>query len=90
MPRAYALCRHCRTTKVTRPRGLCWHCYNLPGVRDLYPVGARPNPADTTEAKRLPTPTPAPQGTEAKVAELEQRVQRGEQLWHPDDNLGEE
>lgn len=31
------LCRHCNTKFANRPRRLCWGCYNLPGVRDLYP-----------------------------------------------------
>jgi hypothetical protein len=30
-------CRHCGRARVNRPRGLCWTCYHLPGVRDLYP-----------------------------------------------------
>lgn len=34
------LCRHCRTRKVNRSRGLCWTCYYTPGVCDLYPSSA--------------------------------------------------
>lgn len=86
-------CRHCRRTRATRPRGLCWHCYFAPGVRDLYPVSGKfaarglglanaepPPPAERTRA--LP-------GTEEKVAALARRVEAGEGLWHPDDGRGE-
>lgn len=33
------LCRHCCKKKANRSRGLCWHCYYTPGVRELYTSG---------------------------------------------------
>lgn len=30
------LCRNCGKAKVSRPRGMCWHCYYIPGIRDKY------------------------------------------------------
>ena len=36
------ICRHCNKNKVNRPRGLCWDCYYMPGVRDLYPMPIKP------------------------------------------------
>ena len=32
------ICLHCNTGKVCRPRGLCWHCYYDPGVKEQYAV----------------------------------------------------
>lgn len=29
-------CRHCRSKKASRPKGLCWSCYFRPGVKELY------------------------------------------------------
>jgi hypothetical protein len=31
-------CKHCGRTPVTRPKGLCWTCYNVPGVKEQYPA----------------------------------------------------
>lgn len=41
---ARKLCRHCSACVVSRPRGLCWHCWHDPAVRYLYPAGSA-NPA---------------------------------------------
>jgi hypothetical protein len=30
-------CRHCGMNPVQRPRGLCWKCYLIPGLRLQYP-----------------------------------------------------
>lgn len=40
-------CRHCGHALVTRPLGLCWRCYYVPGVRERYPSTSK-------YAKRLP------------------------------------
>lgn len=34
--RARQICRHCRSSVVTRPRGLCWGCYYTPETKDAY------------------------------------------------------
>jgi hypothetical protein len=82
-------CRHCKNSKVNRPRGLCWSCYYKPGVREMFPSTSKfarrglgqlfcnaPVPAAATNA--MP-------GTEDKIAVLAQRVQNQESLWHPQD-----
>ncbi len=30
------LCRHCTKSVSNRPRGLCWGCYEVRGIRNLY------------------------------------------------------
>jgi hypothetical protein len=80
------LCRHCHESRANRPRGLCWGCYYAPGIRDRYPstskfarrgvgVGVWAQPADA--------PTRALPGTPEKVAVLEQRARKHQDLWHP-------
>lgn len=92
MPRSckYAACRHCGGGPVNRPRGLCWHCYNTPGVRGQYaPVnkfGRRGVGNCLRRPPRRPaSPTSAPPGSEEKVAVLAERARRHERLFHPDD-----
>lgn len=84
------ICRHCVKCVVNRPRGLCWGCYYTPGVREQYPStskyakrGAGPTGAG---ARPLPTPTDAPAGSLEKMKVMHARLNRGEQLHHPDDN----
>jgi hypothetical protein len=40
-PAPAKVCRHCRRSAVSRPRGLCWGCYYAPGVKDLYPPNSK-------------------------------------------------
>ena len=83
------LCRHCHSAVVGRPRGLCWHCYYVAGVRELYPstsiygqrgvpdrYGVLPPPAEPTAF--LP-------GSAGKVRVMRQRAEAGTALWHPGD-----
>lgn len=73
---------------MNRPRGLCWHCYHVPGVKELYPPTSKyarhgvPNYCGT---RPWPTPTAAAPGTPEKLAELGRRAEAGEELWHPAD-----
>jgi hypothetical protein len=91
MPAGQSPCRHCQRpeAKVNRPRGLCWHCYYKPGVRDLYPStskhGQRGVGGDNHRRPLPQEPTQAQCGSEGKIRVLEERAARGEQLWHPDD-----
>ena len=84
-------CRHCRVGRISRPRGLCWHCYYSVGVRECYPstskysrrgvgnfCGAAPLPLLATDA--LP-------GSAAKIEVLMKRAERHQTLWHPDDAI---
>ena len=89
-------CRHCGQTyqyRTHRARRLCLPCYEDEEIRSRYPVSdtrhASNGPATDPWAKRasakLPQPTRAQPGSEAKVRVLEQRVASGEALFHPDD-----
>ena len=84
-------CRHCGAGKVTRPRGLCWACYYMPGVREMYPstsVHAYRGFDDFYGRITLPPfPTAALPGTQEKIAILTQRASLGQELFHPDDAL---
>jgi hypothetical protein len=40
------VCVRCKVNKPNRPRGLCWHCYYTPGVRERY------GPTDERKAGR--------------------------------------
>jgi hypothetical protein len=89
MPVAVALCKHCQKKKVNRPRGLCWNCYYLPGVKEGYESGSKFafrglgqgfNPRLT-----VCEPTSAMPGTSEKLAVLCQRARLGQELWHADD-----
>lgn len=88
MPPTLKVCRHCHKCKVNRPRGLCWHCYYAPGVKDLYPSTskyARRGIGNLTGISPLPAPTMFPPGTPERIAEVSQRALRGEALNHPKD-----
>jgi hypothetical protein len=84
-------CRHCRRGKISRPRGLCWVCYNKAGVRQRYPstsIHAYRGIHDFYGRFRLPAfPTAALPGTAEKIAILSQRAALGQELFHPDDAL---
>ena len=88
-----AVCRHCKFRAACSgrnvKRGLCWKCAQDPAIRVLYPstskyankqflnfYGSAPLPHD---------PTDAPPGSLAKMAVMQQRLERGELLCHPDD-----
>ena len=82
-------CKHCGRSKVNRPRGLCWVCYYLPGVRDRYESGskyARRGVANITGNRPAPAePTDAPPGSDAKLAILAMQAKQKVALWHPKD-----
>jgi hypothetical protein len=81
------LCRHCRSAKVNRPRGLCWTCYYTPGVKELYPSTskyARRGVGNFNGVPPLPAePTTAPPGSPEKAAVLAERARLQQSLWHP-------
>jgi hypothetical protein len=91
---AAAVCRHCKDRHVNRPRGLCWPCYYEPGVKELYPPTspyARRGIGHGNGTQPLPmTPTNAPVGSLAKLKVMYARLQRGEQLFHPNDSRDQE
>ncbi len=82
------LCRHCGEIPVNRPRGMCWTCYYLPGVRDLYPSTskyARKGFGNGNFDAPLPVPTAERPNTEQKVLVMMMRAALGQQLFHPAD-----
>lgn len=82
-------CRHCHRVLTCQSRGLCYKCWNNPGVRDSYPYqskyAVKGLGTDITGIRRYPTPTQARPGTQEKVLVLQARVMAGEHLWHPED-----
>ena len=80
-------CRHCKTVKATRPRGLCFRCYYTPGVRDRYPsvskFGRRGTGNYFRNAPSPFVPTTASPGSLEKLAVLEMRARLHQALWHP-------
>jgi hypothetical protein len=83
------ICRHCRVKKVCRPRGLCWHCFHTPGVREQYhstsKFAHRGVGIGCRRVALLPEPTDARPDTPEKVAVMEERALRGLALFHPKD-----
>jgi hypothetical protein len=83
------ICRHCHESPVSRPRGLCWACYYMPGVRELYPSTSkfgRRGVGNFNGSLPLPAfPTPTMPGSPEKIAVLAERARLRESLWHPDD-----
>jgi len=82
------ICRSCQLRRANRPRGLCWTCYYTDGARERYPSTSkfgRRGAGIANRGQRLPVPTSALPGSPEKVAVLEERVARGEMLFHPAD-----
>jgi len=82
-------CCHCHRRPINRPRGLCWTCYYLPGVREQYSLlgkfAARGLPDFNGRVASAPQATRARPGSLEKVAVLEQRASLRQALWHPHD-----
>ena len=81
-------CRHCRR-RVANPqkRGLCWTCYNTPGLRDQYPSTSKYARRGTgrDDDRADPAPTATLPGTPERIEALAARAAAGERLFHPDD-----
>lgn len=81
-------CRHCRRRLAERQGGLCRSCYSDKTIRALYPVPLHKHAQRGLAFKgcRVPaTPTTAPPGSVEKMRVMQQRIRRGEQLFHPHD-----
>ena len=80
------LCRHCGLRNINRPRGLCWPCFKIPRIRDLYPstsIYARRGQANRRGP--APYPTRAAPGSPEKLLVMEKRAAKGYDLHHPHD-----
>ena len=82
-------CRHCQLRHATRPRGLCWLCYESRKVRSLYPSTSkfgRRGVGLNCHAGKPQKSTSAPPGTAERVEVMAARAERGEELWHDRDS----
>jgi hypothetical protein len=81
------VCRHCGRRVASRPRGLCWTCYQTLDIREQYASMSkfgRRGVLDFCGSGYLPeAPTRAMPGSPEKVMILEQRASRRQALWHP-------
>lgn len=89
MTTTMTICRHCRRSKVNRPRGLCWGCYYTPGVRERYPSTSKYAYRGVGNGMRVAAlpdcATVCLPGTPGKVEVLAERARRQEELFHPAD-----
>lgn len=82
------VCRHCQVKPISRARRLCSRCYMTPAIRKQYPRLDRFRSSDIpdrTGEQPEPAPCDAAPGTEAKLAELCRRAERGESLFRADE-----
>jgi hypothetical protein len=81
------VCVHCNYSAANRPRGLCWRCYYLPGVKELHPSNSKyARRGVGNDTPRSPCePTDALPGTTQKLAVLERRAALGQLMFHPRD-----
>lgn len=78
-------CVHCGNPRATRPRKLCFTCYESRGIRDLY------QPANSFVGKDgdffgpapLAEPSSAHPGTDDKIAVMAWRAAQGLAIFHP-------
>ena len=82
-------CKHCNTRWGYRPRGLCKVCYYNLSIRKLYkPKTTNRSPLTDFNSKgRRCKPTNAVPGSEEKIQVLCKRAEKGQQLFHPKDNM---
>lgn len=85
-------CIHCRRPRISlRSRGLCYKCYLIIEVRDLYPAPVLDRnfgngvSSDNGYAPLPPYPTEARPGTVEKILVLQERASKHQCLWHPND-----
>ena len=89
----YKSCLHCSRAGYTYSRGLCRSCHSILAIRCQYPCQSREKGdfvesvylADNRRKRYRGVATAAMPGTEAKLQVLEDRVRRGEELFHPGD-----
>lgn len=85
--RGYRRCAHCEERPGVYPGGLCRPCYLDPLIKRRY-VGVARDYGLNADTQRYDAPMPggptaALPGTPEKIAVMEARNERGEQLHHP-------
>lgn len=84
-------CRNCLKAPASRlwRRGLCWPCYQTPGVRTKFPVNEKVKRRGVMNGFLTPPlppePTSAVPGSEAKVEVMRARAEAGYCIFHPGD-----
>ena len=84
-------CRHChRTIGLPKPKGLCGRCYYEPAINcqyDFLTPSRGKNASLNTNARPKPArkPTFAQPGSEQKIEVMTERVDAGEEVFHPGD-----
>lgn len=82
-------CWHCGERNRSRPAGLCFRCFYIPGLPEQYRTESkfcdRGHGLGNRNAPLPDLPTDALPGSPEKLAILEQRAQLGQSLWHPRD-----
>ena len=82
-----AKCRFCCVKVVSRPRGLCWHCYYDPFVRIYFGIQSAADIAKMKSTRKAVTePTKIPAGP-GRVEIYRQRHLRGEHIFCDADTL---
>lgn len=80
------LCGHCQARVVSRPRGLCVHCYNIPKIRATrVSKNAEHYIEKATKIDSTWVPTTALPGSEEKIAIMQKRFARRQPIFHPKD-----
>ena len=81
-----SICVHCLIRPGGYSRGLCLRCYMMPEIRAITPLKTgRPGPGCKAAKRPARRPTKARPGSNKKVNVLARRLDRREELWHPDD-----
>lgn len=80
------VCIHCKRKRSIRARGLCKACYQRLDVRALYARSSTKNRGlgrDITNPKPARNWTSAEPGSIEKMAVMQARLMRGEDMHHP-------
>jgi len=83
------ICLHCDHHQASRPRGLCFACYNSPEAREIFGIG---DGNTSGHGARVNNPVPPaepcvhPVGSAERIATYSARAERGELLHHPGDS----
>lgn len=82
------LCRHCGECRgYDNKRGLCHACYRDHDTKAMYPPRNVPGLGANNPSGIIPAePTNALCGSVEKMKVMATRIERGESLFHPDDN----
>lgn len=82
-------CVHCKIKNQTKARGLCWRCYQTPGIRRLYAVKFKIERGHGTGIMKSrgvdQAPTNDLPASDARIKTFERRARLGLDIHHPKD-----